>query len=462
MIPFILSDKVLKELQSILDKGELLVSESEVLTYSYDASSLTKKPSAVILPEKKEEVIEILKIAQKYKIPVTPRGAGTATTGSAIAHTGGLILCFTKMNRILELNEEERIVRVQPGVVNGDLKKYLKKHGLFYPPDPASFSFSTIGGNVATGAGGPKGLKYGTTKDYVISLEVVLPGGKVFQTGPPTLKGVVPYNLTSLFVGSEGTLGVFTEIILKVIPLPERRLLFISGHKKEEEPLEIISELLKRKITPSSAEFVDKTSFSALKLTIKDEKFKTFYRFNSLLFLELDGDESSLKREEKIVENFYKDLEIYFIKAEEETEIENFWEIRRSISPALKVLGERKISDDVVVPRRFMKILLYKIREIEKEAQLNISCFGHAGDGNFHVDIHFNPDKEKQAILARERILKEVLSLSGTISGEHGIGYTKRSFISLELTPLQIEIMKRIKKIFDPDGILNPQIKLLD
>lgn len=449
----------LRKLRSILKKENLLTSEEELLSYSYDASSLIKIPSAVALPEKKEEVVEILRLAQEYKVPVVSRGAGTSTTGSCLAHKGGVIICFSKMNRILEFNEEERIVRVEPGVLNGELNKFLKKYGYFYPPDPASYAFSTIGGNVATGAGGPKGLKYGTTKDYVIALEVVLPGGKILKTGASTLKSVVPYNLTSLFVGSEGTLGVFTEIILKVLPLPPKRILYISTHEKEEEALEIISKLLKKKITPACAEFIDKTSVLALLKNNSLDSFKN-KNFSSLLYLEIDGEEKILQKEGILIEELYKELGINFEKVDTEKDMEKAWEIRRTLSPSLKLLGEKRLADDVTVPRRFMKELLFKIREIEREEGLYISCFGHAGDGNFHVNILFNPEEEKRAFKVREKILKEVIKFSGTISGEHGIGYLKRSFVNLELSPLQIEIMKKIKKIFDPEGILNPHIKI--
>ncbi len=451
---------LLKRLESLFGKDRFLFKESDVLAYSYDSSSIVKIPSAVVFPDVKEEVIEVLRLAQEYKVPVISRGAGTATTGSSLAHAGGIVVCFNRMNRILELNDEERIVRVEPGVLNGELKRFLKRYGFFYPPDPASYAYSTIGGNVATGAGGPKCFKYGTTKDYVLSLEVVLPGGRVLKTAPNTLKAVVFYNITPLFIGSEGTLGVFTEIVLKVIPLPEKNVLFISAHKKEEEPLDIITMLLKQKITPASAEFIDKTSLKALSYSPKKDFLENFSKANSLLFLELDGEEGAVLKDAKKVEALYNSLRVPYIKAELEDEVEKFWDVRRAISPALKFLGERKISDDVVVPRRYMKKLLFKIRKIERESRLHISCFGHAGDGNFHVNILFDPEKTKLATEIRKNIIREVLFLEGTISGEHGIGYTKRSFVNWELSLLQIEIMKGLKKVFDPEGILNPCIKI--
>ncbi len=455
--------KIFEKLRELLGKEKVFLSEEELLSYSYDASSLIRIPSAVILPDKKEEVIEVLRWIKEHQIPLTPRGSGTSTTGSALAHTGGVILCFSRMNRILELYEEERIVRVEPGVLNGELKAYLKRFELFYPPDPASMNFSTIGGNIATGAGGPRGLKYGTTKDYVLALEVVLPGGKVLKTGPPTLKKATSYNLTSLFVGSEGTLGVFTEIFLKVLPYPEKRILFLSFHTLEEEPLEIISQILKAGLTPASSEFIDQTSIKALKQT---SGFKIPLDLEpgvrSLLFLEFDGSASEVRELITKIEKFYSQNSIRFIKAEKEKDIEVLWEVRRALSPALKVLGTSKIADDVVVPRRFMKVLLSEIRKLESESGIFISCFGHAGDGNFHVNLLFEEEKRGKALEVRENIIKKVLELSGTISGEHGIGYTKRSYVNLELSPLEIEIIKKLKKIFDPDGLLNPLVKLPD
>lgn len=452
--------KFVLELEKIIERDRLLVEEKDLMAYSFDSSSIFRVPQVVVFPKDKNEVVEILKMILRYKIPVVPRGAGTATTGSAVSHKGGIVLCFSKMDRILELDEEERLVIVEPGVINGKLKEYLKKYRLFYPPDPASYPFSTIGGNVATGAGGPRGLKYGTTKDYVLSLEVVFPGGKVLKTSPLTLKSVVNYNLTPIFVGSEGTLGVFTEIVLKVVPFPEKRILFLSFHEREEEPFEVISKILKAGITPSSAEFIDKTS---LKVLIYSKKVTPpSLECQSILLLEVDGEENQVKKEAQIVERLYKNLNLSYLKAEQEKEIEKLWEIRREISPSARILGEKKISDDVVVPRKFMKSLLKKLRMIEKESGIPICCFGHAGDGNLHVNLFFDKEKEEVAKKARINILEEVLSLKGSISGEHGIGYIKRPFISWELEPFQIEIMKKIKKIFDPENLMNPCVKLPD
>jgi glycolate oxidase subunit GlcD len=453
-----LCPQALSELKKIFGKKRLLIKEDKT-AYSYDASVKGVFPGAVVLPECKDEVIEVMKLAQKFKFPVTCRGAGTSTTGSSLSHHSGLVLCFSKMNRILELNREERIVKVEPGVVNKQLKEFLKPYGLFYPPDPASYAFSTIGGNVATGAGGPKGLKYGTTKDYVLDIEVVLPGGKVFHTGRAVLKQAVNYNLTALMVGSEGTLGVFTEITLKLLPLPEKRVLFLSFHAKEAEALELISHFLIQGITPCSAEFVDFTTLKALSQLEKNIELRP-EKVKSLLFLELDGKKEEVAKDASLVENELKRLGIKFVKAETETEIEELWEIRRKISPAGRLLGAFKIADDVVVPRRYMADLLKVVRQTEAEAHLPILCFGHAGDGNFHINILFNKEEEERAYKAREKILQEVWRLGGTFSGEHGVGYTRKFFVKKELSPVEIELMKGIKKLFDPLNLLNPGIKI--
>lgn len=455
-----LSKEAIRELKELLGE-RLLTREEELFPYGFDASSLFFIPEAVALPERKEEVLEILRLAERFEIPIIPRGCGTATTGSPLAIEGGLVVAFTRMNRILELNLEERTVRVEPGVINGDLKSYLKRYGLFFPPDPASYFFSSIGGNVATGAGGPRGLKYGTTKDYVLSLEVALPGGKILKTGPQTLKGVVPYNLTPLFVGSEGTLGLFLEILLKVLPLPEKRKLFLVFVPKEEKAIFLITESLKKGLTPASAEFVDKTTLKVL-----EEKIKSFENhfdsFEALLFVEFDGKQEEVLKDGKLFEELLEEVGLNYHFAENEEEIESIWEIRRAISPSLKKLASKKVADDIVVPRRALSGFIKFLRTLERDSGIPICAFGHAGDGNLHVNLIYEEDQVERVKLLREKILKKVLELSGTVSGEHGVGYIKRTYVLWELDSLQIEIMKKIKKIFDPKGILNPQIKIPD
>ncbi|MCS7150296.1 MAG: FAD-binding protein [Caldimicrobium sp.] len=449
------SDQALKELKSLLGK-RLLDREEDLYPYAFDASSLTFLPAAVALPETKEEVLEILKLADRYNFAVTPRGSGTATTGSPLSILGGLVVSFARMNRILELNVDDRTVIVEPGVLNGDLKRELKKHRLFYPPDPASYAFSTIGGNVATGAGGPRGLKYGTTKDYVLSLLVGLIGGSRLKTGPGTLKGVVPYNLTPLFVGSEGTLGLFLEIQLKLIPLPEKRVLFLTYFDSEISALALLKDILLKGITPACAEFIDRTSLLALrkKLSFIDSNTE------ALLLIEIDGTEREVEDTKERVEKIFRENKVAFERAEEERNIEEMWEVRRSMSPSMRNLGSKKISDDVVVPRRALEEFLMFLRELEKRADFYISAYGHAGDGNFHVNLIYSEGQEEEAKKTREVILSKVLDLAGTLSGEHGVGYTKRNYLLWELDEVQLELMRKIKALFDPKGLLNPHIKI--
>jgi len=453
-----LSKEARRHLKELLG-DRFLTKEEDLYPYAFDASPLSFSPEAVALPHHKEEVLEILKLSYLYEFPVVSRGSGSATTGSALPIEGGLVLSLARLNRILELNQEERIVRVEPGVLNGDLKRYLRRYGLFYPPDPASFSFSTIGGNVATNAGGPRGLKYGTTKDYVLALVVGLMGGKLLKTGAYTLKGVVPYNLTSLFVGSEGTLGVFLEIVLKVLPLPPQRVLFLAFWEREEAALEAISEALKRGLTPATAEFVDQTTLLALREEVSS-LMGEFERLKALLFVEFDGKEEEVRVEAELFERLLREFEAPFLKAEKEDEIESLWEIRRSISPALKRLRGKKVADDVTLPRRNLATFLRFLRTLEEEEGVMIAAFGHAGDGNLHVNLLFEEGDEERAQRVRETALRKVLELWGTLSGEHGVGYTKRPYVLWELDPLQLEMMKGIKRLFDPKGLLNPQIKL--
>ncbi len=463
-----LPKEAIKKLENIFPEGRIIFRDSEeICSYFYDSSSVRGIPEVVLFPEKEEEVIEVLKIAENYKIPVTLRGAGTSTTGSSVSQLPGILMVFTRMNKILEINPLERTVVVEPGVVNKELNNVLREYGLFYPPDPASYAFSTIGGNVATSAGGPKGLKYGTTKDYVLNLKVVLPGGHIFYTGKPVLKQAAGYNLTSLMVGSEGTLGVFTKIVLKVLPLPEKRALFLIFFQEETKAFEIMNDLLEKGITPSSAEFVDLRSVKMLaesKLSEEiyppfQEKLETL-RPESLLFLELDGYKESVLREKEILEKVLKSAGIFFFYFENEEKMERIWEIRRKLSPVLRRLGEVKLSDDIVIPRRFLAPFVKTLRKIERREGVSIVAFGHAGDGNLHVSIYSSREKKERAKKIREEIIEEVWKYNGTCSGEHGIGILKKEFFAKEYPPLVIEIMKKLKKIFDPSGILNPLVKL--
>lgn len=449
-------DKVFKELDKLLP-GKVFTKEDTLLAYSFDASPLRGKPWAVILPDTKEEVLAVLELASQYKCPIIPRGSGTSTTGSSVPLEGGLVLCLSRLNRILDFNEQERIVHCEPGVITGDLKRFVERYNLFYPPDPSSYAFSTIGGNIATGAGGPRGLKYGTTKDYVLALEVGLPGGRLIRTGPKTLKKSSYYNLTPLFVGSEGTLGVILSAWLRLIPLPEKRVLYLIRSKDEAKLLILIDQVLKLGITPSSAEFIDQTSVLALRLS---DHPLVFPEDKGLLLLEVDGKACCVEKEAKAIEKALVEFGFSYEFSSDTSEMEKLWEVRRSLSPSLRILGSKKLSDDLTVPRRHNFEFLSYLRSLEKGSGIYITAFGHVGDGNFHVNIYFEEGYEDKAKSLRESLIKKALELSGTVSGEHGIGFTKKAYFAMELSEEELNLMRSLKALFDPYGILNPGVKI--
>ena len=440
-----LSRRVRKELRGFLG-GRFLEAESDRLVYAYDASGRTFLPEAVALPRNTEEVSRILALSYEEEFPVIPRGAGTATTGAPLAVEGGLVVAFTLMDRILEINAEDLVVLVEPGVINGRLKEKLASRGLFYPPDPASYRFSTLGGNVATCAGGPRGLKYGVTRDYVLALEAVLPGGEVLSLGTRTLKGVVGYDLTRLLVGSEGTLAVITKMALKVLPLPPARTTVAVGFVSEEEALASLNEILSEGLLPAAAEFMDETALLATEAL--DPEIK------GLLLLEFDGPEAGVKEEVERALGRLRDRS-QFLKVASGEAAETLWDLRRAISPALKKLGPRRIAEDIVVPRSKLPLFVKEVRNLSGNFGLRVACFGHAGDGNLHVNILFEKE-DRRVNLLREEILSLVLSLSGTLSGEHGIGLTKKAYLPWEIPPRALSLMREIKKVFDPKGLLNP------
>ncbi len=447
-----LSKQTRKRLKKLLG-ARFLESPEDLRAYAFDASGQEFLPSAVALPETTEEVAAIVRLACDEIFPLIPRGAGTATTGAPLALQGGLVLALNRMNRILEINTEDLVAVVQPGVFTGRLKEEAAKRGLFYPPDPASYRFSTIGGNVATGAGGPKGLKYGVTKDYVLGLEVVLPTADVVFLGTRTAKGVVGYDLVHLFIGSEGTLGVITKLVLKLLPFPPARAVAVAGFSSLEKAVEAFGQVLKSGVLPACAELLDDLTLTALRQLLSLEIPKDL---EALLLFEIDGAQSAVEEDLLRLTQALGNCP-FFQEAREKREIERLWEIRRSVSPALKTLGTRKIADDVVLPRsRLIKFVNF-VKDLREKTALKIACFGHLGDGNLHVNILYNGAQEHvQALECREEILRKVLELSGTISGEHGIGLTKRNYLPWEIPSPSLELMRKIKKVFDPRGIMNP------
>ena len=432
------------------------ITPEDLLCYGFDASGIETFPSAVVWPNNTDDVVKVMKYAYENSISVVPRGAGTGMTAGAVPSKGAIVLSFEKMRRILEIDSENFDVLCEPGVINGKLQHELERMGLFYPPDPASMNFCTIGGNVAENAGGPRAIKYGVTRDYVMEIEAVLPNGDIITTGVKTSKGVVGYDLTRLLTGSEGTLAVFTKIRLKALPLPEEVIALLAIFDNLESSGEAISKIISSKIIPRTLEFMDHEAIVAV------ENFKPVglpLNAEAVLLIELDGHPVSITKEAEKIADICQKLGAEIIMAEDEEARNQLWVSRRSISPALYRLKPTKISEDIVVPRNMVTEMLKRLRKISEESGVKIVNFGHAGDGNIHVNIMVDKsDKEgyTKGLGLVEQIFRDSLSLGGTISGEHGVGLTKADYLGMELSKTEIEIMKSIKSIFDPKNILNP------
>ena len=436
--------------------GKTSTAPEDILCYGFDASGLEALPSAVVWPQDVDDVITVIKYANTKGIPVIPRGAGTGMTGGAVPSKGAIILSMEKMNRIIEIDEKNLNVLVEPGVINGKLQRELQRHRLFYPPDPASMNFCTIGGNVAENAGGARAVKYGVTKDYVLGLEAVLPDGRLINTGVKTAKGVVGYDLTGLLVGSEGTLAVITKIRLKVLPLPQDVITLMVLFKELEQSGVAVTQIISEGIIPRTLEFLDRETIKAVEhykpIGLPDD-------IDALLLIELDGAPSVITIDAQKVSDICGRLGGEVIMAEDEIAREKLWEARRAISPALFRISPTKINEDIVVPRTRLPEMLRALKGLSKSTGIRIVNFGHAGDGNIHVNLMVdknNKDEYAKALKLVGDIFSATLELGGTISGEHGVGLTKKDYITMEIQPDELELMKKIKAVFDPRNILNP------
>jgi glycolate oxidase len=428
----------------------------DLLCYGFDASGLEASPSAVVWPENTEDVVKIMKYAYESGMSVVPRGAGTGMTGGVVPVSGGVVLSLEKMNKMLEVDSENLSVLCEPGMINGRLQRDLERRGLFYPPDPASMHFCTIGGNVAENAGGPRAIKYGVTRDYVMEIEAVLPNGKILTTGVKTPKGVVGYDLTRLFVGSEGTLSVFTKIRLKILPRPEEVITLLAMFNKLESSGRAVSDIIASKIIPRTLEFMDREAIMAV------EHFKPVglpRKAEAVLLIEFDGYPSTIIREAEKVADICRHLGAEVSMAEDEEARDRLWEARRAVSPALYHISPTKINEDIVVPRNRIPDMLKRLRRLSEESGIKIVNFGHAGDGNIHVNIMVdknNKEEYTKGVALVKQVFQGTLELGGTLSGEHGVGLTKAPYIGMEISETGLSIMKSIKQVFDPKNILNP------
>jgi glycolate oxidase len=422
-----ISQCAINKLAQILGEEHIFTSKKDLLPYSHDATSQEFLPDAVAFPS------------------------------GALAVRGGLVLAMERLNNILLIDEENLIARVEPGVVTAHLQEEVETHGLFYPPDPASLDVSTIGGNVAECAGGPRALKYGVTRDYVMGLKVVLPTGEILSTGVETAKGVVGYDLTRLIVGSEGTLAIIVEIILRLLPKPEMKRTMLVIFSDIGGAARCVSRIIKEKIIPATIEFMDSLSVECVRDQVP---FELPRGDSTLLLIELDGDQDQIDRDTRRIEALCRQLgSVEFRLAKEKGEAEELWKARRNLSPSLQSLRPHKINQDVVVPRSRLADFVVALSGIGQRYDLPIPSFGHAGDGNIHVNIMYNGDEgdeAKRAHQALQEILRLTLDLRGTLSGEHGVGISKKPYIGMEIAPTALELMRKIKKAFDPNGILNP------
>jgi glycolate dehydrogenase FAD-linked subunit len=441
--------------------------------YGVDALKQSYPPDIVVLPGLTQDVSDLARLCNEERVPLVVRGGGTGYTGGAVPLHGGVVMSLERLNRILEIDELNLLARVQPNVITGDLQDAVERIGLFYPPDPASLRQSALGGNVAECAGGPRAFKYGTTRRYVLALEAVLPTGQIIRTGSKAVKNVVGYDLTQLLIGSEGTLAIITEITVRLIPRPIARATLSAEFRDVSNAVEAVTKLIERRVVPSAVELVDADSLKAL--AAHAGRPMAAPEAGALLLVEVDGRPEAVGPELTMVEEACRDARAITVRrAASEAQREELWQLRRELSAALKQISPIKLNNDVVVPRGRVPELFHLVSEIRAEFRLPIASFGHAGDGNIHVNIMVPTEELRaeshgmraeseelespmdRARRAERRLFEGVVALEGSISGEHGIGFTKAPYLSLELSPEEIALMKRIKAAFDPHGILNP------
>jgi glycolate oxidase len=442
---------------AIVDNTRWLDKKEQLVCYAYDAFVEESMPDAVIFPETTAEVSQILTLASAHQLPVTARGAGTSVCGAPVPVCHGLVICFSRMDKIIEINTKDRYVIVEPGVVNADLQAALAPDGFFFPPDPGSMNMSTIGGNIAQNAGGPRCLKYGVTLDYILGLEVVLASGKVIMFGSKNVKDVTGYKLAALFCGSEGTLGLTTRAILKVVPVPETVNTIMATFKDLDDTAKAVTDIIGSGILPAAMELMDKLTLNAIEdkagLGLDREAAGT-------LLIEVDGVAEACDRQvRQITEKLYANHAVHIQEAGSASDRERLWAARRSAYGVFAKLAPDIISEDVTVPVSRVPEMVRRIMQIADKHQLRVGVLAHAGDGNMHPMIaadKSNAQEWERVMAAFDEIFQAAADLDGTLSGEHGIGLAKSKYLPLVMNQDTIDFMKTIKQAVDPDGILNP------
>ncbi len=456
----LMKNKLISDLKKNIPASNVLDTLEERYAYAQDASNLMtikNLPDAVVFVENAEQVQAVVKLANKYQVPIICRGAGTNVVGACTVEHGGIILNFSKMNKIINISPENMTVTVEPGVVLGHLQKEVEKFGLFYPPDPSNLAVSTIGGSIAQSSGGAKSFKYGTTKDYVIDLKVVMANGEILRTGANTIKNATGYNLNTLFVGSEGTLGIVVEATLKLIPKPESKKVLMAYFDSVKEAVIAVNSIIEQRIYPATIDFMDKNAIQTV---------EKFYPANLLvdkeaaLIVEIDGFECSMQYQEDIIVNILNSSNASEIQvSHNEDEYNKIWTARRSSMGACAKLKPNVTTDDVIVPRENLETLVLGIRAICEKYNLDVCMVGHVGDGSVHpqIPIDYNDEEEyRRYKLAKSEIYDLTAKLGGILSGEHGIGSEKRAHIHKVINSVALDYMRQIKKTLDPKNILNP------
>ena len=448
-----------EQLVSLLGEQHVRTDDQTRLAYGTDALKRGMPADIVVMPGNTAEVAGVARLCYGHRVPMVPRGLGTGYTGGAVPVHGGVVIALDRMNRILEIDEQNLIAVVEPNVVTGDLQDAVERLGLFYPPDPASLRLCSLGGNVAECAGGPRAFKYGTTKRYVLGLEAVLPTGEIVRTGGKTVKNVVGYDLTQLIVGSEGTLAIVTKIILRLVPRPAAQTTLRATFRTVEDAVAAVIHITRARVIPAALELIDGESLEAVAQHLGVRTLAPVGTA-ALLLLEVDGVPAAVEEEALRVEQACRDAGASeVLRARDEAERSELWRVRREMSMSLKMVAALKFNHDVVVPKGRIPELFALVARLRRDFRLRIPSFGHAGDGNIHVNFMVDPgdtDEVARARAAEPVLFAGVVALEGSISGEHGIGFSKAPFLPIELSPEEIALMQRVKTAFDPNGILNP------
>ena len=449
---------IVSSLRDIVGVEHVRTDQACLETYGVDALGKGHPPDVVVLPADTQQVAAIAQVCNEQRVPLVVRGAGTGFTGGAVPTQGGVLLSMERFNRIIEIDELNLLAVVEPNVINADLQRAVEKLGLFYPPDPASLNQSSLGGNVAECAGGPRAFKYGVTKRYVLALEAVLPTGEVVNTGSKAVKNVVGYDLTQLLVGSEGTLAIVTRITVRLLPKPPANQTMLATFDGIRGAVNAVTELIRRRVVPAAVELIDGDSLAAIESNLGGGMVAPGTQ--AALIVEVDGTERGVEEDlDRVVDACRAAGAREISRAQSEEERDTIWSLRRQTSVALKKTGLIKINHDVVVPRGRVPELFDVIAEMKKTYNLRVASFGHAGDGNIHVNLLITPGDADEAARAKQAelfLFTRVVALEGSISGEHGIGFAKAPYLPIELSPVEIALMKRVKAAFDPNGILNP------